>query len=165
MYMSSSNAVALSGGDLGKIYHLVVIQVLDLRLLELGRRQLTDPTAALQMLGSDGGDIAHKCLDRGQALVAGARATLSVFLQPAEERQDCVDIKDRVIELVHSTAHTLRGVAQEEPEAVTVGQNRVATCVAFNRQVFLEEILDQLLEGDDGGLGGFHGSTSSRARV
>jgi hypothetical protein len=70
-----------------------------------------------------------------------------------------------VIELVGRTAHTLRGVAQEESEGVTVGQHRVATGISFNGQVLLEVILDKLLEGDDGGLGGFHDNTSSRARV
>ena len=90
-----------SGIDgLDEFENFVVVEVFDLRLLDAGRSQLADPATALQMLGRDGGDVARKCLDRGQPLVAGARAALSLCLQPAEERTDDVDVEDRVIELV-----------------------------------------------------------------
>ena len=70
-----------------------------------------------------------------------------------------------MIELVNSASRLLRGMTEEEPEGITVGQNSVTTCVAFYGQVLFEEVLDELLERDDYGLGGLHESTSSRALV
>ena len=70
-----------------------------------------------------------------------------------------------MIELVSSTSRLLRGMTEEESEGITVGQYSITTGVAFYGQVFFEEVLNELLERDDCGIGGLHESTSSRALV
>jgi len=167
MQQDQCPVACLGGGidGLDELEHFVFVEVFDFRLLDAGRSHLVDPATALQMLGSDGADVARKCLDRGQPLVAGARAAVPLRLQPAEERTDDFDIEDRVIELVDVAFHPLCGVAEEKFEDVTVGQHRVGADVALRGEVLLEEVLDELRESDDCGLGGFHDSTSSRALV
>jgi hypothetical protein len=71
--------VASLGDGIDALHQLedfIVIEVLNLRVLETGRQQFADPAAALQILGSDRGNVTSECLDRSKAVVAGARARL-----------------------------------------------------------------------------------------
>jgi hypothetical protein len=141
---------------------LILLKVLDLRVLEFGLRQLSDSAAPLEVFGRDGSDIAYEGLDDGKSVVSSTWAVASLLLEPFEEGADDIDIQDRSIELVRSTLLAFRSMSEEELEGVAVGQHSVAASLTLYREVLLEEVLNELLERDDGGP---HESTSSRALV
>src|SRR4051794_27419981 len=98
-------------------------------------------------------------------MVAGACTAVTLLLQPAEKRTHHVGIENRVVKLIDGASDLLCSVEEEEFEGVAVGQHCMATGSAFDRQVCLEEILDECLERGKGRLGGLHEQTSSSARV
>ena len=77
-----STALGLDG--LGQSSDFTLFEVLDFGVLESGGRDLADPAAALEMLGSDGGDIAREGFEDGESLVAGPSTALSLVLEPAD---------------------------------------------------------------------------------
>jgi len=128
-----------------QVNDLIILEIGDLGVLETSRRELTEPAAALEMLGSDRGHIACEGFEDSEPVVAGAGATVSLLLQPDEEVTDGVDIEDGGVELVGAAAPLLCDVEEEELESVAVGQHRVGARVALDGEMLLEEALDELL--------------------
>ena len=143
----------------------VVVEVLDLWMFEASGSQLANPAAALQMLGSYGGDVAGEGLDGCEPVISGARTTVALGFEGVEEREDDLDVERGVVELIGAAAESVGRVTQEQLERVPVGQHRVPADMPLDDQVFLEEVLDESLEGHNRPACALHDGTSSRARV
>ena len=75
--------------------------------------------------------VAEQRVDRGQARVAGAGAVAAVALEVVEERADQRRVEIRDVEPVRLLAGCVLGEAQQQPERVAVGGDRVRAGVAL----------------------------------
>lgn len=96
-----------------QLQDFVVLKVVDLWVLETGRRQLANSATPLKVLGSDGGDVARECLDRGKPMVAGACTALASFFQPDKKRTNHLDVENSAVKPIGGASGPLRGVAEE----------------------------------------------------
>lgn len=78
-------------------------------------------------------------VDGGQADVAGAHRAAPVLFEMVEERADQRGVEIGEVESGRSHPCALVGELDEEPEAVTVGGDRVATGLALTAEPFGEE--------------------------
>jgi hypothetical protein len=99
------------------------------------------------MLGRNGGDIPRECLDRGETLVSSSGSAATLHLQRAEEGADDLCVEHGEVEGDWRSAEKLTRVGKEELQRISVGQDCVATDVALDDEVLLEERLDQRREG------------------
>ena len=107
-------ATSLNGSDGShQLQDFFVFKIVDGRVLETGRRQLSNPSTPLKVLGSDGGDVAREGFERGKPVVAGACTTLALFFQPDQKRANDLDVEDPVVKLISGASGLLRSVAEE----------------------------------------------------
>ena len=96
------------------------------------------------MLGSNRGNEARKCLDRGKALVTGASAAVSFFFEAGEEGTEHFDVEGGDnLEHIGGATSLLGGVVEEQLEAVAIGQHGVTAGVTLDGQVCFEKVLDE----------------------
>ena len=126
--------------------YLVFVEVAHLDMLGTSKRQLTDPSASLQMLGGDRCDVSSECLDCGESVIASSGTASALAFQELQERPYDRDIQYGVIKLLGAATQTSARETEEELERVAVREHGVAARVALGGQVVLEESLHQRLQ-------------------
>ena len=137
-------ATAEPGGLVGRgeqRFDLVEGEIADgVARVALGRDR-HHPRDRVRVLGMVQRDVAVERVDRPEPGVAGAGTVVSVLFEVGQERADQRRVEVVDVQLERLFAGLLVSEAEQQPERVSIGGDRLRTAVALGDQTFGEERL------------------------
>ena len=126
---------------------LVFLEVADFDVFGTRQGHLANSAAPLHVFRGNRRGVSSEGLDRGEPMIASARTASALAFEMFEERPHDGHIEGVVIELLGASTQTGAREPEEQLEGVAIREHGVAARISLGGEVFLEEALNQRLQG------------------